>query len=82
METMLRSVFEAEAKAASASPAKVVYTVAVPITKVYSSDTSVTFKRVASITFILVNCVAPKLGSQSWDSLGDTLAGMIRDRMS
>jgi len=33
IKTILRSVFEAEAKAASASPTKVVHTVAVPITR-------------------------------------------------
>ena len=55
VETILRSVFEAEAKAASASPAKVMYTVAVPITKVVTLPTSVTFMLVALVTSILIH---------------------------
>eukprot|EP00964_Phaeocystis_antarctica_P032163 scaffold18217_cov58-Phaeocystis_antarctica.AAC.2 len=58
LETILRRVFEAEAKAASATPAKVVYTVAVPITKVYTSDTSVTFVA----RFILVELCGTEVG--------------------
>ena len=54
METTLLSVFEAEAKAASASPANVVYTVTVLITSVaaLSKVLSVAFILVASLTFM------------------------------
>eukprot|EP00964_Phaeocystis_antarctica_P017926 scaffold9956_cov62-Phaeocystis_antarctica.AAC.4 len=65
METILRSVFEAEAKAASASPAKVITKVAWPITKVVTLPPLVTFILVASVTFILVELCGTELGG-SW----------------
>ena len=68
----MRSFFEAEAKAASASPAKVVHTVAMPITSVIMLPTPVAFILVASVTFILVELCGTEVwavrSGSSWGS--------------